>query len=247
LRLTKLYIRFYKSFNYDYERKAHPEAIPLEWEQIEHRWFPFVQVPIEPMVTAVVGANESGKSHLIKAIRLALTGTGIERRDFCRYSSLYSVETGELRVPDLGVEVDVEEHDAQALTAVGMNVSAGQRLTRLRLDGGVSRVHDSSGEQIELNAEQLEQLDALLPVPFELETDVSLPDSISIDALLGRERSPLARPQRFDLANLLRGVGVVNLPSPSVRAKSLPCSRARMIRDGEQSERRTLRESWYST
>jgi hypothetical protein len=80
LRLTTLYLRFYKSFNYDYERKAHPDAQPLDWEKLDDRWFPFVRVRIDPVVTAVVGANESGKSHLIKGIK----HEGIKRSDFCR-------------------------------------------------------------------------------------------------------------------------------------------------------------------
>jgi len=51
------------------------------------QWWPFISVPLDRVMTAIVGANESGKSHLIHAIVCALTGEGIDRRDFCRYSA----------------------------------------------------------------------------------------------------------------------------------------------------------------
>ena len=61
--LKNVYVRFYKSFNYDYLRKSHPDAKPDPWDLIESGlFFPFVRIPIEKDVTTVVGANESGKS-----------------------------------------------------------------------------------------------------------------------------------------------------------------------------------------
>ena len=64
-------------------------------------FYPFVRMPLEPDVTAIVGANESGKSQFLAAIRSALSGEGIERRDFCRYSSFFS--DSRLTVPEFGV------------------------------------------------------------------------------------------------------------------------------------------------
>ena len=32
IRLTKLYVRFFRSFNFDYERKANPGAGEKPWE-----------------------------------------------------------------------------------------------------------------------------------------------------------------------------------------------------------------------
>jgi predicted ATPase len=209
LRLTTIYLRFFKSFNYDYERKAHPQAEPYPWEELEEGWFPFVRVPIDPIVTAVVGANESGKSHLIKAIRQGLTAEGIRRSDFCRYSSLYSVETGQLRVPDIGVELAVEDQDLEPLGELDLAAPAvGQRLTLLRLSGGRNVVLSSSGDELEIEGERLERLNGLLPQPFELETDVGLPDSMSLDRLIGDDPGPLGnRARRFDLFERFRNWG----------------------------------------
>jgi len=85
VKLKTLYVRFYKSFNYDYLRKSHPDAVGDPWDFVEEpkSFYPFVRIPMESGITCVVGANESGKSQLLTAIKCLLTGEGIERRDFC--------------------------------------------------------------------------------------------------------------------------------------------------------------------
>ncbi len=81
--LKTLYVRFYKSFNYDYLRKSAPNAVPDPWDILEgDLFYPFVRIPMEKQITTVVGANESGKSQLLSAIKCLLTGKAIERRDF---------------------------------------------------------------------------------------------------------------------------------------------------------------------
>jgi predicted ATPase len=56
--------------------------------------FPFIEVPIEDDITTIVGANESGKSHLLNAISKVVRGTGIEgidefkRTDLCHYAGI---------------------------------------------------------------------------------------------------------------------------------------------------------------
>ena len=92
MRIKTLYIRFYKSFNFDYLRKVHPEAKFDTWDMIDGAPYPFVRIALDSTVTTVVGANESGKSHLLTAIEKGLTGENIEREDFCRYSQFFTVE-----------------------------------------------------------------------------------------------------------------------------------------------------------
>ena len=60
MHLKSVYVRFYKSFNFDYLRKHHRGAQPDEWEQVDGQWYPFVHVTIEKDITTVVGPNESG-------------------------------------------------------------------------------------------------------------------------------------------------------------------------------------------
>lgn len=85
MKIKMLYVRFYKAFNYDYLRKSHPDAVPDPWDVLPNTdlFYPFVRVPIERGITTVVGANESGKSQLLGAMKCLLTGDGIEPRDFC--------------------------------------------------------------------------------------------------------------------------------------------------------------------
>lgn len=199
MRLSKLYVRFYRSFNYDYERKARrSDGIP-NWELIDGVWYPFIRVEIDPVVTAIVGANESGKSHLIGAIKGALTGAGYGTEDFCRYSTLYSVEQGQTRAPDLGVGVALTtEQDVESARAwCPVELALEQVVTVLRLDGGVPVVALSSGETHAIS--DVAALNAWLPTPFELRTDVPIPDSLTFDQLLERPASPLSsrRTRRF--------------------------------------------------
>jgi len=85
--LKAVLARFFKSFNFDYLRKNHSEAKSLPWESIGNTWFPFVRIPLTRDITTIVGANESGKSHSLSAIKKGLSGKNISRRDFCRWNA----------------------------------------------------------------------------------------------------------------------------------------------------------------
>src|ERR1700744_5001557 len=104
MKLKKVYTRFYKSFNFDHLRKAHEDAKPKAWEEFRGEWYPFIEIPIDQDITTVVGANESGKSHLLSAIKKAITGQKIKHLDLCRYSPFFNVEKGQDCWPHLGVE-----------------------------------------------------------------------------------------------------------------------------------------------
>jgi predicted ATPase len=208
MRLTRLYLRFFRSFNFDYERKANPQAAERPWEILDGAWFPFIRLDLDPSVTAIVGANESGKSHLIDALRQALTGVGIERVDFCRYSALFSVEAGRNRVPDLGLEVELnEDDDLERVSQAGVQAQLGDLVTLLRLGDGRNLLVARNGEEHALSPEALVEIQAGLPAPFELATDVALPDTIALDDLLGRTAERVVpRRRRFEIIDLLRGL-----------------------------------------
>jgi AAA15 family ATPase/GTPase len=102
--LKTVFIRFYKSFNDDFLRKNDPRVVPRSWEKVGEAFYPYIEVPVEDKITTIVGANESGKSHLLSAIEKAISGKGIERSDFCRYSPFFTVKQNELKYPDFGTE-----------------------------------------------------------------------------------------------------------------------------------------------
>ena len=64
----------------------------------------------------IVGANESGKSQILAALKVALTGAGAERHDFCRYSKLFIVDRP-MRLPDFGVTLGSLDDQARATLA----------------------------------------------------------------------------------------------------------------------------------
>lgn len=196
--LSRIDVRFFRSFNFDYERKAHPGSKPAAWEDREP-WHPFVRVPIEGDITAVVGSNEAGKSQLLSAVKAALTGTPIERADFCRYSDLYSVRSGEVRLPEFGANFRLTqaETDSPPITAL-----QGQTEFNLYRPGAAPPFLVIDGARINLSPTDLGALTKALPGIFDINTEVAIPDTVSIGELAGERRRPLHR--RRTRARLLR-------------------------------------------
>lgn len=204
MKLERVDVRFYKSFNFDYELKAKDEQAdrqPPEWEVTGGKWHPFVRVPLDPEITAIVGANESGKSQLLSAIEAALVGSPIKREDFCRYSDLYSVKTGEIRLPQFGAWFLIEDTD---------NVEAVPQLKHARRFG-LYRPGDAmpflivADERVALDSAELKSLESFLPSFHTLETDLAIPDSVSIARLAGRTAQPFEREVRSRLLSKIVG------------------------------------------
>ena len=163
--------------------KAHLGATRKNWQETADGWLPHVRISIEPDITAVVGANESGKSHLLDAINIVLTGDGLSQRDFCRYSTLFSVEKGSRLFPEVGAVFEPTEDDASALTALNIPLQANGDLLMLRPNPNSVEVVNEGDERMMLDDEQRKGLEELLPHAYQLKTQVDLPDSVSIAAL----------------------------------------------------------------
>ncbi len=219
VRIREVWVRFYKSFNFDYELKATPGSKPKPWQQLEDGWMPHVRVPIEPDITAVVGANESGKTHLLDAIRIALTGDGLLQRGFCRSSSLFSVEHGSRLYPEVGLTLTPSDSEASVLHENNIPVRRNGDLLLLRPVPGVTAVVSSDEERIDLSSTQAEALQALMPHPHELKTEVALPDSVSISALAqdgSRFRSRKERKRLLDIISSFRSADDVKANAASL-------------------------------
>jgi hypothetical protein len=86
--VSRVYLRWYKSFNIDYTGAAGGDRVPMR--RLWNTWtldkrevqLPFVEIPIEADVTTIVGANESGKSQLLSAISSVLEGRSIPSDPF---------------------------------------------------------------------------------------------------------------------------------------------------------------------
>jgi predicted ATPase len=207
VRIRELWIRFYKSFNFDYELKATPGATQRSWQETQDVWMPHIRIPIEPDITAVVGANESGKTHLLDAIKIVLTGDGLLQRDFCRYSSLFSVERDSRLYPEVGATFRPDENDDAVLQELDIPRLSNGDLLMLRPGPDVIHVIDTEDQRIPLDEDQVGGLEELLPYTRELRTDVPLPDSVSISALANSGPTLASRKTRLKLWSLIAGLG----------------------------------------
>lgn len=206
VRVTQLLVRFYKSFNFDYELKATPNAKQLPWQLTDDGWMPHVRIPLEPDITAVVGANESGKTHLLDAVKIVLTGEGLLQRDFCRSSTLFSVEHGSRLYPEVGATFTPDAAEAEILDAQAIPRLRNGDVLLLRPEPGVMAVVSSEDQRVTISDDQSSALQALLPHPHELDTDTALPDSVSIAMLAGTGKSLTGRKKRSAVFELLAAV-----------------------------------------
>jgi hypothetical protein len=206
VRVIDVWVRFYKSFNFDYELKARSTGRPPAWQQTSEGWMPHIRVPVEADVTAVVGANESGKTHLLDAIRLVLTGEPHFQRDFCRSSSLFSVEEDLRLFPEVGASFELEDDEVSAMRDSEVPTAAKETLLLLRPRPGQIDVVDTGGDRVQLSVEQIRVIQGLLPIPHDLLTDVALPDSVSIAYLAGNETVGHGRRARNALWSVLAGL-----------------------------------------
>lgn len=200
MKIKTLYVRFYKSFNYDYLRKSHSKAVPDEWDRLPDSglFYPFVRVPMESAITTVVGANESGKSQLLGAIKCLLTGENIEPRDFCRYSQFFTVG-GEMKKPEFGGEFsDLSEEQVAALRSIA---SLGESIDiesfhffRMNTGAFVYVKNGTDWVEVKVKATEIKSLD--LPTYFLIDAKTPLPDSVPLAYLTASDKAKKARPRK---------------------------------------------------
>ena len=221
MRLDCVYARFYKSFNYDSVRKSHPEAKADPWDLIDGDFFPYVAIPIDSRITAVVGANESGKSHLLSAIEKAITAKDIRQRDLCRYSPFFSVERGRTSWPHLGLRwsspTDVE---VAAIRAAAPDSPADiPSFLMFREGPEVLRLFfpKNTGTPIEVTLTGTEAKAFgrdFLPRSFEIKADVGLPSAVPLAWLRDAIKPSSVLATRRGRASLLEAGAYIldNLP-----------------------------------
>ncbi|WP_347710592.1 AAA family ATPase [Desertifilum sp. FACHB-1129] len=167
-----------------------------------------MEVPIENKITTIVGANESGKSHLLSAIEKAITGEGIERRDFCRYSHFFTVKHNELKYPDFGTEwTNLTESDItciRRIIEVPENVIFDRFLVfrndRSNLnfylpEKGDYRPYKINGAKRNINIE----IQNLLPRILKIESSIALPPSVPIKKIVKIGEKNYLESKKFEL------------------------------------------------
>ena len=128
--ITAVLLRWYRSFNV---RTLGPaDEIPQQaWHQFRSELLPFIRVPLDAWITTIVGANESGKSHLLSAIAKVVAGKAVagpkadlyEIKDICRYCGFDALDDGVW--PEIGLEVKVTPEEAALFaTPAASNLTA---------------------------------------------------------------------------------------------------------------------------
>ena len=182
--LRTVYVRFYRAFNFDYLRKRHPNARFDVWDRLDDdSFYPYVSLDIDPAMTAIVGANESGKSQLLQAIEYALGTRDPSPGDFCRYSDLFTVSET-MRIPHFGLHFEsLTAEEAQTISGlVGLTDSSGIssfRVFRTHADKATIYIGEDTYEVPDLSA-----MSSTLPVVFRIEPDRAIPNSVPIAFLV---------------------------------------------------------------
>ena len=203
MKISRILLRWYKSFNinyYGYDDRRHGvhehpwNGLGLNGDTESYR---FVEIPIHNSVTTIVGANESGKSHLLSAISKVITGAGIpdgrdeakfDVTDLCHYASVKD-KNAEVW-PNIGLEFECKPAELQAvLQAAGQsaNVPLEERFTLILAPGNSSAAWlyvGNNNKPIGVNPDQLDKVrKKLVPVEF-IRSDIPLPDQVAIDDIL---------------------------------------------------------------
>ncbi len=98
--LDTVFLRWYRSFNTASSERDRVKP----WERVGNEEFQFVEVAIDPRITTVVGANESGKSHLLSAILKAFSQQEpFTPADICRHCAYDALE--QKAVPQIGIRL----------------------------------------------------------------------------------------------------------------------------------------------
>ena len=192
--LRTAYIRFYRAFNFDYLRKQHPNAKPDPWDSMEEdTFFPYVSLDIDQKLTAIVGANESGKSQFLDAIEFALGNKCPSPADFCRYSDYFTVAQV-MRVPHFGLHFeDVTEQEAQAISE-SMDFPELQSISAFRIFRTTEDGAKLYANEEEYEVANIENLSGLLPKVFRIDPARAIPNSVPISFLIERDRDKDAIP-----------------------------------------------------
>lgn len=209
MKVAKVFLRWYKSFNISYayteDRRAGVQLRP--WNRIGRESdnediFPFIEIPLGDDITTIVGANESGKSHLLSAISKVLTGHGIpeargrtgtySRTDLCHYTSPRSKNAEDW--PHVGLQFGSITHEelkkiGDAIDNSGIGDKAppdNYRITLILAPNKTetkAHLYLDSNSALPLNDAKLQAVRKCLPRVEFIKSELAISDQVPIAAL----------------------------------------------------------------
>ena len=213
--LRTAYVRFYRAFNFDYLRKTHPNARPDPWDRMpDGTFYPCVRLDIDPELTAVVGANESGKSQILEAIECCLSARPSTPADFCRYSDYFTV-TEAMRTPHFGLHFEclTPEQTGKLSGLLGQDLGNLSSFRVFWTRPGVAEVYIDN-EKHEVT--DLLGFRSILPKVFSIDPSRALPNSVPISYVVaggqqaGADPGP-PRPDRWRFVDSIVNNGTLLL------------------------------------
>ena len=148
------------------------------------------------------------KSHLLDTIERLITGSKIDRSEFCRYSRFFSVQQDERRSPDFGGEFELVNDTDVELAKKHLQIDAlvGERFQLFRLNGD-SPVIYRTGQKAPIKVEAKQsKLSLVLPAVFRLDAHVPLPSSMPLCELAQNAKRPLGtRRSRYSVFDVIFG------------------------------------------
>lgn len=241
MKLKKLLLRWYKSFHLNYRGttdKGETQGY-RPWNKMSPSYakgdeFPFIELPIEEDITTIVGANESGKSHLLNAISKVITGKGIngegdfQRTDLCHYAG---VRTRNVEAwPNIGVQfaLESEAETARLNDALGGTLSgAGPKPTTFALllapdddEQKPARLFLEPSEQPHvLTAAQLEAIRKILPSVQFIDSHALLSSEVPLATLIAAygdsSFAGVGLPDRHAVEEAVKAIRAFSLPPVS--------------------------------
>jgi predicted ATPase len=220
MKASAILLRWYKSFNINYLGYAdrQPDVVLRPWNTIcspNQNAYRFIEIPLRPDITTIVGANESGKSHLLSALNKVINGIGIPEEDGT---------ATEFNVTDLCHYASVKDKNATGWPNVGAifeKVSAPE-ISKLAAAAGVSLptgqcdevtlvlAHDSKQEAmlyfgrdsspVPLDNNTLADVRKLLPSVEFIRSNTPLASELPIDDLLSNATNTNEPYVAFELA-----------------------------------------------
>jgi len=217
MKVVSVLLRWYKSFNVNYmnypDRRSGVSHRP--WNRLgrladDDDAFPFIEIPFEDDITTVVGANESGKSHLLSAVSKVLTGKGIpdakgkpgkySRTDLCHYTSPRSKNAEDW--PHIGLQFRaVSQEDLKSLGDAIGNASIASKVPgesyRLTLilapdnGGTVAHLYLDNDSPVSLDEAKLKAVRNCLPRVEFIKSDLVISNQVPLSSLLAAYGEPV--------------------------------------------------------
>lgn len=263
MKVTRVLLRWYKSFHLNYRGvtdKGETEGF-RPWNKISPTFapeaeFPFIEIPIESDITTVVGANESGKSHLLNAISKVIRGKGLDgkhdfqRTDLCHYAGIRTrnVEAW----PHIGLQFRLTDaSELQKLNAaVGASSLASQNglptfaliLAPEEEDKPARLFIEPNDQPILLNKGQLGKIREILPSVQFIDSKAQLASEIPLSRLIAAYSGKNDEIGLLDRKSVEKAASLVQSLQPPPAQQPVPVGYGDQIKSIQQEIRQLFGE-----